>query len=159
MKTPKLLPNFNHVYISELLGFLQTAEDNDKIDALLKEYHDLDTINRLVLLVITEVLHGPMPITFGLPPGSPPFQPAADLPGVSPKNFFSTHKRLKYLIKESPDFVKNPLKRESIFQQMLESQDGRESEFVIALVNRDKSLYKAFPEQSMRKLFPLPAKK
>jgi len=87
-----------------------------------------------------------------LPEGSPPYSPSAkeaDLQHV----LKSDYRRLQYFVNTPQGKVMKPLRRETMFIEMLESVDSRDAKLVIAA--KDKKLpFKTITKKLVMEAFP-----
>lgn len=95
---------------------------------------------------------------FILPEGEPPFKPAAEPLGMTETNLYTEARRLYVFMK--PELT--PLKRETLFINLLEGIHPEEAKVVIAV--KDQKLHKLYPKITHKLVaeagfIPPPAKK
>jgi len=89
-------------------------------------------------------------IQFALPPGEPPFKKCE---AVDNENMLYNEARRLYLFIEGGNSDLNPVRRETLFIQLLESIDPKDAELLIAI--KDKKMpYKGITEKVVREAFP-----
>ena len=89
-------------------------------------------------------------IKFALPPGEPPYKRCEAL---DQENMLYLEQRRLYLFLEGGNPNLNPLRRETLFIQLLESIEPADAELLIAV--KDKKLpYKGITEKIVREAFP-----
>lgn len=84
-----------------------------------------------------------------LPPGDPPYRPL-DESSDQEGRFYTECRKLIYFVDSPEGREVNPLKREQLFIQVLESMDPRDSKLLLRMKNRDirimpEAIQKAFP--------------
>ena len=84
-----------------------------------------------------------------LPEGSPPYKKDDGPEGNSPSSLFKVHKQFKYFFKGPIANQANPIRRESIFIQALESMHPTESDLLIEVKDRKlKGITKALVDEA-----------
>lgn len=84
-----------------------------------------------------------------LPEGSPPYKKDGGPEGNSPSSLFKVHKQFKYFFKGPIANQANPVRRESIFIQALESMHPTESDLLIEVKDRKlKGITKALVDEA-----------
>ena len=84
-----------------------------------------------------------------LPEGSPPYKKDDGPAGHSPSSLFKVHKQFKYFFKGPIANQANPVRRESIFIQALESMHPTESDLLIEVKDRKlKGITKALVDEA-----------
>lgn len=92
-------------------------------------------------------------IAWKLPEGAPPFKPDGAVVGHSPSHLFR-EMRSVYLFLDLPDVTLSSLRREQLFQQMLQRVHPTEAEMLIALKDRTFMTKYKCPKVVITKAFP-----
>lgn len=112
--------------------------------AFLKSHHPNTLMKQLLKYV-----YDPN-IKFALPEGEPPYKPCEAL---DQENMLYLEQRRLYLFLEGGNPNLNPLRRETLFVQLLESIEPEDAKLMIAV--KDKKLpYKGITEKVVREAFP-----
>ena len=90
-------------------------------------------------------------VQWSLPPGAPPYEPA-DQSSV-PSTMHKQHKKFKYFVKGLIGDQLNPIKREKMFIDMLESVHPKDAELLLAMKDK-KILAKSVTRKLIQEAFP-----
>lgn len=132
--------------IAELLEEVSKIKKiDDRADAL----KNLASKEQAVAMVI-EYIFNPN-VKFDLPDGVPPYKPLPKESDVQ-NALYRDVRRLQYFIKDRYPQIK-PLKRETMFIEMLESVDPDDAALLIAVKDK-KSPYKGIDKKLIHKTFP-----
>jgi len=84
-----------------------------------------------------------------LPEGAPPYTPDEAPEGYSPSSLFKTHKRFKYFFKGAIANGVQPMRREKLFIDVLETMHPTESDLLIEVKDRKlKGITKALVDEA-----------
>ena len=132
--------------IAELLEEVSKIKKiDDRADAL----KNLASKEQAVAMVI-EYIFNPN-VKFDLPDGDPPYKPLPKESDVQ-NALYRDVRRLQYFIKDRYPQIK-PLKRETMFIEMLEGVDPDDAALLIAMKDK-KSPYKGIDNKLIHKAFP-----
>ena len=130
--------------VSTILKEASEIKDRKKRIYFLQSHHP----NQLMKMLLKYV-YDPN-IEFDLPPGKPPYTPCEAL---DQENMLYLEQRRLYLFLKGGNPDLNPLRRETLFVQLLESIEPADAELLVAV--KDKKLpYKGITEKLVREAFP-----
>tara|TARA_R110000868_G_scaffold79604_22_gene226451 strand:+ start:2330 stop:2779 length:450 start_codon:yes stop_codon:yes gene_type:complete len=92
-------------------------------------------------------------IKWGLPEGHPPFKQDKGPVGLSPSNLLR-ELRIFYLFFDVPENTTPQLRREQLFQQLLERLDASETELLLALKDGTFATQYRCPKKVVEEAFP-----
>lgn len=115
----------------------------DKISALQK--HDS--------WALRDVLRGAYDdlVQWSLPQGDPPYEPAPE--NNPPSSLFRQHTKFKYFVKGLAGDQVNPIKRERMFIDMLESVHPKDAELLLKMKDK-KQLGKGITKKLVQEAYP-----
>jgi len=90
-------------------------------------------------------------VQWSLPPGAPPYEPAAE--SSVPSTLHNQHKKFKYFVKGLAGDQVQPIKRERMFIDMLEGIHPKDAELLILMKDK-KSLAKGITKKLVEEAFP-----
>ena len=134
--------NFKYVFeVIELASKAKTRQE--KIDVL-RKYESW---------ALKDLLRGTYDnlVQWSLPPGAPPYEPAAE--SSIPSTLHNQHKKFKYFVKGLTADQLNPIKREKMFIDMLESVHPKDAELLILMKDK-KPLAKTVTRKLVEEAFP-----
>lgn len=132
--------------LGELFEQLATlTKQNDKVELL--QAHNTAPLQYLLHLVIQT------DIKWKLPEGAPPYTPDKAVVGYSPSHLFR-EMRSVYLFLDLPSMSLTTLRREQLFQQMLERLHPTEAEMLLSIKDRTFMTKYKCPKAVITKAFP-----
>ena len=134
----------NYKFIFEVIDLVSKAKtQKEKVD-LLRKYESW---------ALKDVLRGAYDdvVQWSLPPGAPPYEPAAE--NSVPSTMHNQHKKFKYFVKGLAADQINPIKREKMFIDMLESIHPRDAEILILMKDK-QNLAKTVTRKLVEEAFP-----
>lgn len=90
-------------------------------------------------------------VQWSLPPGAPPYEPAAE--SSVPSTLHNQHKKFKYFVKGLAGDQVQAFKRERMFIDMLEGIHPKDAELLILMKDK-KSLAKGITKKLVEEAFP-----
>jgi hypothetical protein len=126
------------VYFTEVLDACASKKTRAERIELLRKFRDKTTETKLVVQKTMECLTHPK-VVMELPEGLPPLKDTGVTDyNTAPLTLLKAFDKIPYYVKICPPFIKNTIKRESIFLQMLESMYKRDAEFFACI--KDKKI-------------------
>lgn len=130
--------------VSTILKEASEIKDKKQRVRFLQSHHP-----NMLMKTLLKYVYDPN-IKFALPPGEPPYKPCEAL---DQENMLYLEQRRFYLFLEGGNPNLNPLRREALFVQLLESIEPEDAKLMIAV--KDKKLpYKGITEKVVREAFP-----
>jgi hypothetical protein len=90
-------------------------------------------------------------VVWSLPPGSPPYEPAPEF--SPPSSLFKQHLKFKYFVKGLVGDQLNPIKREKMFIDMLESVHPKDAELLVKMKDK-KPLSAGVTKKLVQEAYP-----
>ena len=134
--------------VHEILEKANKAKSKKEKIAVLQEHN---------CLALRDILRGAYDdlIEFILPEGEPPYQEDDAPAGYSQSSLLQQTRKFRYFVKGGPGERVNPIRREKIFVEILESVHPKEAELVILMKNKNLgSVYKSITKKIAQEAFP-----
>jgi len=151
----KLVTPRARIYVPELFAELAKMKAlPDKIEAL-QAYQRKDQEHANLIRDVVQSMFHPA-VVFDLPPGAPPYKTDYLDYNMAPSTLVTAFKRLPYFVESHSKHIKNPVKRESVYIQTLESLYKDDAELFVMIKNKkmDSKKYKGVTETLFRAAFP-----
>lgn len=150
------MPHFNkrgRIYIPELFEMIGKVRSRKDRKEVLLEYARRDESHFRTLRGVIECCLHPG-VVFDLPEGDPPYK-KGDYPdyNFADTNLFNVVRKVGYFC-ECPKKIANPIRRESVFIQMLESLHPKEAKVLLAMKDKQLPDYRGLSESLIRDAFP-----
>lgn len=138
------MANTNTKYVFEVLELASKAKTRqEKIEVLRK--HESWALKDLLRGAYDDL------VQWNLPPGAPPYEAAAE--SSVPSTLHNQHKKFKYFVKGLAGDQVNPIKRERMFIDMLESVHPKDAELLVLMKDK-KTLAKTVTRKLVEEAFP-----
>lgn len=113
----------------------------------------IDTLRKHESWALKDLLRGSYDdlVQWSLPPGTPPYEPAAE--SSVPSTLHNQHKKFKYFVKGLAGDQVNPIKRERMFIDILEGIHPKDAELLILMKDK-KPLAKGITKKLVEEAFP-----
>lgn len=145
------------IYLPELLREAAKAKDDEERIKLLKMFCDRGPEYKTLMQYFVELTYHPG-VTWALPDGSPPYKENEDAidPTMAAETLFTAVKKVKYFLNEHYKKVENPIRREQLFVQMLETLEQSEAKLLLMMKDKkvDGRVYKGCNLKLFRTAFP-----
>ena len=134
----------NTKYVFEVIELANRARTREEKLAILRKHESW---------ALKDVLRGAYDnlVQWNLPPGDPPYEPAAE--SSIPSTLHNQHRKFKYFVKGLAGDQVNPIKREKMFIDLLESIHPKDAELLL-LMKEKKNLAKSVTRKLVEEAFP-----
>jgi len=136
------------IMVHEILEKASEAKSKKEKIAVLHEHN---------CLALRDILRGAYDdlIEFILPEGEPPYEKDDAPAGYSRSSLMNQTRKFRYFVKGGPGERVNPLRREKMFIEILESVHPQEAELVVLMKNKKlNGTYKGITKKLVQEAFP-----
>jgi len=144
----------SRVYLPEMLKHVSKLKSEDEKVQALRSYANKDAEHMTGMKDLMQCLFHPA-VVYDLPEGDPPFKVDYIDYDMAPLTLAKALKKSKYFVKGTESFVQNPVKREQIFMQTLESLFIEDAKLFLMVKDKkiDQRVYKGVTEDLFRAAF------
>lgn len=142
------------VYLPEILKYVTKLKTQEEKVLALRAYANKNQEHLTAIKDLMQCLYHPA-VVYDLPEGNPPFKVDYADYNLAPNTLAKALKKSKYFVKGTESFAQNPMKREQIFMQTLESLYTDDAKLYLMVKDKkiDQRVYKGVDEDLFRAAF------